>query len=208
VSEAFGGSLVSASVIAVTVYALTNIDDLLLLAVFFADPAVRIGAVVVGRYLGLLLLLGVSVAAALLALAISPQWVALIGIVPLLLGLRLLVGLRRPGDDEHGEGSAAPSVTARRGFWMQAMTVGGVTVANGGDNLGVYIPLFAAGPAAIAVYIAIFSMMTVLWCALGYALVNNPLLGHRVRRYGHVLLPVVLVGLGLYVLSGFIFRAP
>ena len=206
-SEALGGTLFSASVIAVTVYALTNIDDLLLLAVFFADPAVRIGAVVAGRYLGLLLLLAVSVAAALLALAISPQWVALIGIVPLLLGLRLLVALRRSGDDEDGEGSAAP-IAARRGFWMQAATVAGVTVANGGDNLGVYIPLFAAAPAAIAIYIAVFSSMTILWCALGYALVNNPLLGHRVRRYGHVLLPVVLIGLGLYVLSGLVVRTP
>lgn len=206
-SEAFGGSLVSTSVIAVTVYALTNIDDLLLLAVFFADPAVRIGAVVAGRYLGLLLLLGVSVAAALLALAISPQWVALIGIVPLLLGLRLLLALRRSNDEGDSEEGAAPSVAARHGFWVQAVTVAGVTVANGGDNLGVYIPLFAAEPAAIAIYIAIFSVMTLLWCALGYALVNNPLLGHRVRRYGHVLLPVVLIGLGLYVLSGLIVRA-
>ena len=192
----------SASVIAVTVYALTNIDDLLLLAVFFADPAVRIGAVVAGRYLGLLLLLGVSVAASLLALAISPQWVALIGIVPLLLGLRLLLPLRRSNDDAESEEGVVLSVAARRGFWMQAVTVAGVTVANGGDNLGVYIPLFTAQPAAIAVYIAVFSVMTVLWCALGYALVNNPLLGHRVRRYGHVLLPVVLIGLGLYILSG------
>jgi cadmium resistance protein CadD (predicted permease) len=54
----------------------------------------------------------------------------------------------------------------------------------------------------VPIYIAVFAVMTAVWCALGYLVVNNPLIGSHVRRYGHVLLPVVLIALGLYILSG------
>lgn len=78
----------------------------------------------------------------------------------------------------------------------------GVTLANGRDNVGVYIPLFATAPGGIPIYVAAFAVMTAVWCGLGYFVVNNPLLGAQMRRYGHVLLPLVLIALGLYILSG------
>ncbi|HEX8906374.1 MAG TPA: cadmium resistance transporter, partial [Longimicrobiaceae bacterium] len=84
----------------------------------------------------------------------------------------------------------------------QALAVAAVTVANGGDNLGVYIPLFASAPGAIPVYAAIFAVMTALWCWAGHRLVRIPWIGDRLRRYGHVLLPLVLIALGLWILSG------
>ncbi len=196
--------LLPAMVIAVAVYASTNIDDLLILAVFFADPQVRIGAVVAGRFLGLAVLVLASAAAALLAMAVPGEWIALLGLVPLALGLRLLPALlgRNGGADEQTqEAPAGAQQPARRGFVAQSLTVAGVTLANGGDNLGVYIPLFATAPQAIITYIVVFAVMTAVWCALGYLVVNNPLIGDRIRRHGDVLLPVVLIVLGLYILS-------
>jgi cadmium resistance protein CadD (predicted permease) len=197
-------ALLSAIGIAVAVYASTNIDDLLILAVFFADPQVRVGAVVAGRFLGLAVLVLASAAAALLAMAVPGEWVALLGLVPLGLGLRLLPALfsKNGGADEQTEEALAGArQPARRGFTAQSLTVAGVTLANGGDNLGVYIPLFATAPQAIMTYIVVFAVMTALWCALGYLVVNNPLIGDRIRRHGHVLLPVVLITLGLWILS-------
>ena len=44
--------------------------------------------------------------------------------------------------------------------------------------------------------------MTLVSCALGYLVVNNPLIGRQIRRYGDVLLPLVLTTLGLFILSG------
>lgn len=197
-------SLLSATGIALAVYASTNIDDLLILAVFFADPQVRVGAVVAGRFLGLAVLVLASAAAALLAMAVPGEWIALLGLVPLALGLRLLPALfggNGGADEQKEEAPAGALQPARRGFVAQSLTVAGVTLANGGDNLGVYIPLFATAPQAIVTYIAVFAVMTALWCALGYLVVNNPLIGDRIRRHGHVLLPVVLITLGLYILS-------
>jgi len=198
--DATSGTVLSAILVAVAVYASTNIDDLLVLAVFFADPRVRIGAVIAGRYLGLAALVVGSATAALLALAIPPQWVALLGLVPLFLGLRLLPGLFRAGGEPSEDDTAR--VQGQHGFVPQALAVAGVTLANGGDNFGVYIPFFAAAPAAIPAYVAVFVIMTALWCVLGYLVVNTPWLGARIRRYGHVLLPAVLIPLGLYILSG------
>jgi cadmium resistance protein CadD (predicted permease) len=44
--------------------------------------------------------------------------------------------------------------------------------------------------------------MTGLWCAAGHTLVNNAIAGKHIRRYGDMLLPVVLIGLGAWTLRG------
>jgi cadmium resistance protein CadD (predicted permease) len=192
--------------IAAVVYASTNIDDLLVLAVFFADPRMSVSAIVAGRLIATAALVIASGAAALLALAIPSEWIALLGFVPLLLGLYLLLALIRSrgdrDDDDEDEAAAKVAEASRSGFITQTLAVTGVSLANDGDNLGVYIPLFAATPTAIPTYALVFVVMTLAWCVLGYVVVNNPLIGARIRRYGDVLLPLVLIPLGLIILSG------
>jgi len=81
------------------------------------------------------------------------------------------------------------------------LAVAAVTVANGGDNIGVYLPLFAASsPIEIALLAAVFLGMTAVWLLLAWVIVNNRLLGRHLRRYGRYLLPPVLIALGGYVL--------
>ena len=77
-----------------------------------------------------------------------------------------------------------------------------MTIANGGDNLGVYIPLFASDPRMTPLCAAIFAGMTALWCGLGYWLVHHRSLGEPIRRDGHRISPFILIGLGLYILLG------
>ena len=76
-----------------------------------------------------------------------------------------------------------------------------ITMANGGDNLGVYIPLFSRELPWVPVYAGVFAVMTGVWCTAGHWLVHHPILGARIRQYGHVALPFVLIGLGLHILS-------
>lgn len=198
--------LVSDLGIGIGVFASTNIDDLFLLAAFFADPQLRHRSIVIGQYLGIGALVLVSASSALLALAFPDGWVALLGVVPLLMGLRQLLALRT--DAVSGEsGSKGHRVQddknhAERGLRSQVLAVASVTVANGADNVGVYVPLFATDFEAILTYALTFAVMTGVWCALGYLLVNNKVLGGAIRRYGNVILPVVLISLGLSILSG------
>jgi cadmium resistance protein CadD (predicted permease) len=190
--------------IGVVVFASTNIDDIFLLSAFFSDPHLQRRSVITGQFLGIGVLVGVSAVAALLALAIPEGWAALLGLVPLGLGLHRLLELRSSGMPSEGEEerTRAAEQSVEKRTHSQVLAVAGVTVANGGDNLGVYIPLFASAPGSIPFYAVIFAVMTALWCSLAYLLVNNRLVGERVRHYGHLALPFVLIALGLYILSG------
>jgi cadmium resistance protein CadD (predicted permease) len=199
-------TFLSALGIGVVVFTSTNIDDLLLLSAFFAHPQLRTRYIVLGQFLGIGALIGASLIAALAALVISVGWTALRGFVPLGLGVRGLLTLHQ----NPGSRAAAGDVPQRQAraqrmeqcTHSQVLAVAGVTVANGGDNLGVYIPLFASATGMIPLYVALFAVMTALWCLLGYLLVNNRLLGQHVSRYGRVVLPFVLMALGLHILSG------
>jgi cadmium resistance protein CadD (predicted permease) len=78
-----------------------------------------------------------------------------------------------------------------------------VTFSNGGDNIGVYTPLFAKYSSAfeVATLVSVFMAMTAVWCAIGYYLVNHPLFEKYMRRFGRVVLPFVLIGLGVYIIA-------
>lgn len=190
--------------VAVVVFASTNVDDVFLLAAFFADPHLRARSVVLGQFVGIGALVAASAAAAWASLAVPDGYPALLGVVPLALGLWKLSALR--ATHAHADVAAADvqatEARAERRTHSQVLAVAGVTVANGGDNLGVYIPLFAREPRLIPLYVGVFAVMTSLWCLLGYRLVRNRVIGDRLRRYGHVTLPVVLIALGLWILSG------
>jgi cadmium resistance protein CadD (predicted permease) len=188
--------------IGVVVFASTNIDDLFVLVAFFSDPRMRRRSIVIGQYLGIGVLTLLSSFAATQALVIPSGWIALLGVVPLALGLRKLWTLR--GDmkmTDEGVQIQARERTVERLLHSQTLAVAGVTVSNGGDNLGVYVPLFATSIDAIATYAFTFMVMTGLWCGLSLFLVNSAI-GAPIRRYGQAALPIVLIALGLYILSG------
>ena len=90
----------TAALTAAVVFALTDVDDLVLLIAFFADPRLRARAVVGGQYLGIAALTAVSALAAWAAIAIPPGWTALLGAIPLALGLFHLWKLRGGVDDD------------------------------------------------------------------------------------------------------------
>jgi len=192
--------------IGIVVFAATDIDDLLIIAAFMADPAMRVRAIVAGQYLGIAALVATSALLASLALAIPAGWVALLGFVPLIMGIRGFLAARGAiggkTDREENEGFRDEERRAEGRLHSQALAVAGVTVANGGDNLGVYVPLFSAAFDQVAVYAAVFAVMTGVWCILGHFLVNHPVVGARIRRHGSAVLPFVLVALGVYILSG------
>lgn len=186
--------------VAIVVFASTNVDDIFLLSAFFSDARFTPRQVVTGQLLGIAALVVASVVCSLLAFVVPEGWIGLLGVAPLALGLRGLWELR-PGAAREGDEGAAEEPRAQVAG-SRVLAVAAVTVANGGDNLGVYIPLFSSAPRLVPFYAAVFAVMTGVWCALGFYLVNNPWIGDRVRRYGRIALPFVLIGLGLWILSG------
>jgi cadmium resistance protein CadD (predicted permease) len=193
----------TATVVGIVVFATTNVDDILLLAAFFADRTMRPAAVVAGQFAGIAALTLASAVAALLALTVPDEWIALLGLAPLALGIRGLHALWRSGGNQADEGLDVSEKEARgaRLAHSQWIAVALTTIANGGDNLGVYIPVFSRDLSWVPFYAIVFAVMTAAWCGAGYWIVNHPVVGARIRQYGHVALPFVLLGLGLVILA-------
>ncbi len=189
--------------IAIVVFMSTNVDDIFLLAAFYSDKTLRPRSIVLGQYLGISVLVLASCLAAWFAVALPPGLIALLGVVPLGLGLRQLIALLRPADErDEAETAGRAEHELEKGTHSQILAIAGVTIANGGDNLGVYIPLFASRSSWVPLFVTIFAFMTLLWCFLGHLIVNNRLLGDHIRRYGHKILPFALIALGIHILSG------
>jgi cadmium resistance protein CadD (predicted permease) len=181
--------------LAIALFASTNVDDMFVLVGFFADPKFRPREIVIGQYAGITVLVGVSVVGSLLALVISLAYVGLFGIVAIGLGLKKLFDLYRNRDDlreEHYDPSARHTRTA---------TVALVTLANGADNIGIYMPAFAVRPGyEIGIMVVVFGLMTGLWCLLAYRLVRHPRYGTLIRRHGRRVAPLVLIGIGVLIM--------
>jgi cadmium resistance protein CadD (predicted permease) len=177
-------------------FAVTNIDDIVVLALFFAQGAGHRHAarrIAAGQCLGFAAILAVAVAAAFGVTFLPDRVVPYLGLLPLALGSRAAVqAWRRRGRDEGDDGPENPAGGPR------TLEVAAVTLANGGDNIGVYVPVFAtAGIGAMSAYVVVF---LALWIAAGRHLATRPVVARTLGRWGHVLLPVVLVGIGLLIL--------
>lgn len=195
--------------IAIVVFISTNIDDIFLLAAFFADKKLKARSIILGQCLGIGALVAVSAVVAWLAFALPEGWISLLGFLPLYLGLSQIKSLWADVDDTEEDAEIQlQEHTVERSMGSQMVAVAGVTIANGGDNLGVYIPMFANSLTSIPLFAVVFAVMTLLWCLLGYVLVNNRVFGHMIRKYGHKILPIVLTLLGLDILSGALVLLP
>ncbi|TYK50616.1 cadmium transporter [Actinomadura decatromicini] len=181
-------------------FTVTNIDDILILALFFAQgaghhrSAIRI---TVGQYLGFAAILAVAVAAAFGATFLPESVIPYLGLLPLALGLKAAwhAWKNHRNSEEENEEQTRSSGPA-------ALEVAAVTFANGGDNIGVYVPVFAtAATGGMIVYAVVFLVLVGVWCAMGRYFATRPVIARTLSRWGHVLLPVVLIGIGLLILT-------
>jgi cadmium resistance protein CadD (predicted permease) len=186
--------------IGIAAFAATDIDDLFVLMLFFSNPTYERRQVIIGQFLGIGALVAVGIVGSLIALVVPPLIVGLMGLLPIAVGIKKLFDLRKGEDDEDG---IAKHFYDNRKSSLRFLTVGVVTVANGGDNIAVYVPLFASSNslAEVITLVAIFLAITAVWCALAYYLVNHRIIASRLSRVGHIVLPVVLIGLGVFILA-------
>ncbi|MER5343954.1 cadmium resistance transporter [Streptomyces mirabilis] len=180
-------------------FAVTNIDDILILALFFAQGAGRCGStrrIVLGQYLGFVAILAVAVAAAFGATFLPEAAIPYLGLLPLALGLKAAWQAWK----DHREGGGGEEEQAKEGG-PSPLEVAAVTFANGGDNIGVYVPVFAtAGIGGMGVYAVVFLVLVAVWCFAGRFFATRPVIAKALARWGHILLPLVLIAIGLLIL--------
>jgi len=184
---------------AIGLFIATNIDDIIVLSLFFARGAGQRGTtarILVGQYLGFIGILGASVLVALGAGAfLLPEVIPYFGLIPLGLGLwAAWQAWRNRGADDDDEAKVEGKTV---GVW----TVAGVTFANGGDNIGVYVPVFlSVGPAAVVAYCIVFLALVAALVGLGKFVATRRPIAELLERWEHTLFPIVLIGLGIFIL--------
>jgi cadmium resistance protein CadD (predicted permease) len=185
-------------------FASTNVDGFVLLVALYSRRDLRAGDITLGQFTGLGLLVFASLVAAVGVLAAPGRWTAWLGLGPLALALRTLAAPASgaTSDATFGAPSAVDDAgAAGRPQPAQVLTVALLSVAIGGDNLAVYIPLFAASRAEIPLYVTVFAVMAGLWCWIARRLAFRAAACRRIAAYGRMLLPIVLTALGCRILA-------
>lgn len=174
----------------------TNIDDVFILVLFFGSKAHKNNAIFVGQYLGIGLLIFISLLGAWIGNFIENKYIGLLGFFPIYLGIKSIIDLLR---NKQKKGDI--KVEAQSSSYEGILSVATVTFANGGDNIGVYIPLFTSlEKLELFIMMSIFFCMVFLWILLAKYLTNHPLLARKIEEYGHLITPIVLCFLGFFIL--------
>jgi cadmium resistance transport/sequestration family protein len=186
--------LIIASIVA---FASTNIDDIFILMLFFGNKSYKTRNVVIGQYLGIGTLIAISFIGSFASLFINGKYIGLLGLLPVFLGIKSLIAYFRK-KKMYAERSDQILVSQKR---SSVLSVAAVTFANGGDNIGIYIPLFSTLIlSGKLIMTSIFLLMVAVWCYAGWHLSRHPAIAKIIDRYGHIVTPVVLIALGLYIL--------
>ena len=163
----------------------TNIDDILVLTILFSTASTRRQRVriAMGYAIGVLLLTLISAFTASGLQLLPEQWLRLLGLIPILTGVRACFA----HDSE--------PASARSDLSSAIL----ITLGNGADNLGVYVALFAQSQFnAVLLSAAVFLLMAVLWSFLAGRIAGLPALRRLIAH--RALVPAALILLGLCIL--------
>ncbi|MCL7967484.1 MAG: cadmium resistance transporter [marine benthic group bacterium] len=181
----------------------TSLDNLLLLIGFLGNPAWTRRAVSQAYVAAI----GIVVLVALLLSELARygpfegRGLVLLGFLPIGLGLYLGLQLVIPGmrsRRDRQKDALSRTMELRRG----RAAVASVTLAASGDSLAAYTALFAdTAHGLLLAAIAGILLGAVVWTAVAGELMRRDQVGQRIERLAPVLLPLVLIGLGLYILG-------
>jgi cadmium resistance transport/sequestration family protein len=197
--------LVTAISTGIASFIATNIDDIFILTLFFSqvNGIFRRRHIVVGQYLGFGLLLIASLSGFFGSLIVPPASIRYLGLVPIAIGIGCVL---QPEEEdstsvEVTEENLNPSPFAN---WLspQTYSVAAVTVANGSDNIGVYVPLFANSRLeSLLVILGVFLVLVGVWCYVAYKFTTLPAIAQLLTGYGNTFVPCVLIGLGVFIVK-------
>ena len=221
-------SLPASAATAVALFAATNVDDLVVLALLSATSRAagrpRRWEIWAGQYLGFAVLVGLSLAAGRGLSLVPARWLWLLALIPLSIGVVTLAAAIRSARRGEPPTAGQPSGTGLSGIagpsgagglpvvpglsnvrwlsWMAGVVgVGTLTVVDGADDLAAYTPVFATADAArIAVTVVVFAVGVAVWCAAGAQLTRHHRITDTLQRYGRWILPAAFILIALYTL--------
>ena len=185
---------------AIGVYISTSIDYLIILIILFAQLSQNKQKwhIYAGQYLGTGLLVGASLVAAYVVNFVPEAWmVGLLGLIPIYLGIRFTIVGEGEEEEEEEIIERLEQSKANQLFW----TVTLLTIASGGDNLGIYIPYFSSLDwSQTLVALLVFAIGIIIFCELSRVLSSIPLISETIEKYQRIIVPLVFIPLGLYIM--------
>lgn len=166
-------------------------------------------SIIIGQYLGFLAIIIASLPGFFGGLVVQREWIGLLGILPIAIGLMQLLNREQEAieiqavNTEFKQHSPVNSVLSLILSILHPQTykVAAVTIANGGDNISIYIPLFAGqNVASLGVILTVFFLMVGVWCTVAYWLSQHTTIAYFLSRYGKIIVPFILIGLGLFIM--------
>lgn len=191
---------------ALVLFVATNIDHLALLALWFVHGQNRPGTtarICAGQYVGFGVILAVTVVlSAISGLVIPQEYLRFLGLIPLALGIKAAIGeirerLSAEEDDDEDEGEAQ-----LKGKKVSVGAVALVTMANGGDEVAAYLPVFALSTWwQISLFCAVFLALAGVLLALARFITGRMGLAEVLERFEAIIFPSVLILLGVLILA-------
>ncbi|MFS1234648.1 CadD family cadmium resistance transporter [Enterococcus lactis] len=185
---------------AIAVYISTSIDYLFILLIIFSQSHTKKGLrqIFWGQYLGTGILVAVSLFAAYVLNFIPQDWIiGLLGLIPIYLGIRVAV----IGEEEEEEEEEVVEKLESRGTSRLFWTVALITIASGGDNLGIYIPYFTSlAFSEILIALVVFVISIAILCFISYKLAKISFVSETLEKYERIIIPIVFIGLGIFIL--------
>ncbi|MFQ7324872.1 MAG: CadD family cadmium resistance transporter [Streptococcus xiaochunlingii] len=185
-------------VTSIILYSGTAVDLLIILMLFFAKRKSRkdIINIYLGQFLGSVSLILLSLLFAFVLDYIpSKEILGLLGLIPILLGLKVLL----LGDSD---GEAIAKEGLRKDNKNLIFLVAMITFAScGADNIGVFVPYFITlNLANLIVALLTFLVMIYLLVFSAQKLAQVPSVGETLEKYSRWFIAVVYLGLGMYIL--------
>jgi cadmium resistance transport/sequestration family protein len=180
----------------VVVFLATSVDELIVLTTVFAYAEQRnaVGQVYAGQLIGQVVLLTISVLAASGIEAVSQRGIGLLGIVPIVLGIRVLLG----GDEEDEAQETANRLRSSASF---TLVVALIAIGGGGEELAVFIPFLGslAMPELVVALVTLVLLVPV-WCRVSQRIASIKRIQGWITRYQRIFVPVVFISLGVFVI--------
>ncbi len=191
----FPTDALAAAGLALAAFVSTNFDNLILLVGFLADPSRRPGSVFAGYLAALAAILAGALLVELGADFAPARLMGWLGLLPIGIGLSELIrGWRAPGSETD---PVRPRVPAGG-----AATVAGVMLANGGDSLAVLAALFAeTADRHVPLMVGATAAAGAGWCGAARWVASHERAGAALRRLAPRVLPYLMIGIGIYILS-------
>ena len=173
----------------------TNLDNLVLLVALFGRYSDRRYEVMFGYLAGMLVIAGVTYYVGKLAGTAPVQYLGLLGVIPVLIGVTELFRLFR------NRGVVRDPVVPGAGSTAVAATLT-AQLGNSSDTIITYSVLFSdSNDLGDNLVLATFGGMALMLALIAYLAQSHPWLSRPVQLYGHYITPLILITVGLYVLS-------